>query len=94
VHGVVGKVFGLDGLEGAGSHMQGDAGALHALGLQGGQNGLVEMQGGGRCGYGTRVGCEHGLVALAVFFFIRIVLGVLLALDVGRQRQVNCSSNS
>lgn len=41
----------------------------------------------GRCDC-TRVGGEYGLVAFAVFFFVRIVLAVLLALDIRRQWQV------
>ena len=53
-------------LEGARPHMQGDEGQLHALGLQGRQQRLVEVQARGRCRHraGTRI--VDGLVTLLV----------------------------
>ena len=61
--------------------MQGHGRALHAAGLQGGEQGFVEVQGRGGCGHGAGPGCEDGLVALGVFG--RVGMG-----DVGRQRHV------
>ena len=81
VHRVLGDVLGLHRLEGAGAHVQRDAGALHAARVERGQQGLVEMQGGGRRGHRARHAREHGLVAL-------LVVGRVGVRDVGRQRHV------
>jgi hypothetical protein len=53
-----------------------------------GQHGVVKVQ--RRCGRGHGAGGagKYGLVALAVLGGVGVVVGVLMALDVGRQRQV------
>ena len=60
--------------------MQGQAGPLHAAGLQGGQQLIAEMQAGGGGGHRARAAGEPGLVAL-------LVGGIVLA-DVGGQRHL------
>jgi hypothetical protein len=81
VHHMVGYCFDLDRLEGAGAHMQRDAGALDAARLQLVEQGLVEVQRGGwrrdRAGRAR----EHGLVAA-------LVLGAVAMFDIGRQRHM------
>ena len=54
VHAVFGQVLGLDGLEGAGAHVQGDAGGFDAAVRQRGQHRVVEMQRGCGRGHGAR----------------------------------------
>jgi hypothetical protein len=78
---VLGDVLGLHRLEGAGAHVQRDAGALHTAGFQLGQQAFVEMQCGGRRGHCARHAREHGLVAARV-------VGRIGVRDVGRQRHV------
>ena len=87
VHAVLGQVLGFDRLEGAGAHMQGDVGGVHAPRLQVGQQGLVKMQRRGGRGHGTGGFGKHGLVALGVLRRVR-VCALLLALNIGRQRHV------
>ena len=55
---------------------------------QGGQHGLVKVQRRRGGGHSTGVAGEHGLVAFAVVRGIGVVAALLLACDVGRQRQV------
>ena len=86
---MLGQVFGLHGLEGAGADMQRDTGALHAAGVELGQQRMVEMQCRGRGRYGSWHTCEYGLVAL--FVFGRVGVGdraVLMAPQVMRQGHV------
>ena len=88
MHLVLGQVLGLHGLEGAGAHVQGHGGGLHTFVFQRGQHLVVKVQRGRGCGHRTGVAGKHSLVAFGVFGFVGIHLGVLVALDVGRQRQV------
>ena len=68
--------------------MQGDAGRLHPFGLEGGQHARIKVQGGGGRGHCAGLAGKNGLVALAIFGRIGVVAAGLLALNVGRQRQV------
>ena len=88
VHLMVGQPLCAHRLEGARAHVQRHGGGLHALGLQRRQHLVVEVQRRRRRGHGAGVAGEDGLVALGVLDRVGIDLGVLLALDVGRQRQV------
>ncbi|MNV44906.1 hypothetical protein D3C71_1366840 [compost metagenome] len=74
------QIVHADRLEGARAHVQGHVAEIHALVLQRGQQGLIEVQAGGRGGHRADLAREHSLVALAV-------VHTRLALDVGRQRQ-------
>ena len=88
VHAVFGQVLRLDGLEGARAHVQRDAGALHATRSQRAEHPFVKVQRGRGRGHGAGCAGEDGLVALVVLGFVGVVAAVLLAFDVGRQRQV------
>jgi hypothetical protein len=80
VHVVLGQVLDAHRLEGAGAHVQGDVGDVHALRGQFVEQRLVEVQAGGRRGDGARLLRIDGLVTLLVE-----LVGVVL--DVRRQRQ-------
>jgi hypothetical protein len=77
---VLGQVLDAHRLEGAGAHVQGHVGDVHALRGQLVEQRLVEVQAGGRRGDGARLLRVDGLVTLLVE-----LVGVVL--DVGRQRQ-------
>ena len=81
VHLVLGQVFGLDRLEGAGAHVQGDVSLLHTHGCQLVQQGLVKVQGGSGGGYSAGVFGKNGLVAQGV-------LGRIAVGDVERKRHM------
>ena len=81
MHAVLAQVLAAHRLEGAGAHVQGDAGAADPARGQGVEQGLVEMQARGGRGHRARLARVHGLVAL-------VVGGAVGALDVRRQRHV------
>ncbi|MPM66500.1 hypothetical protein SDC9_113408 [bioreactor metagenome] len=68
--------------------MQRDAGALDAAFFQLRQHRLIEVQRGGGRGHCAGGGGKHGLIAFAVLSLVRIVAGVLVAFDIGGQRQM------
>ena len=78
---MVGDVFGFDGLEGTGTHMQRHARALHAARFKLRQDGFVKMQRGSWRGDGAGVFGKHRLVA--GFVVLRVSVR-----DVGRQRHM------
>jgi hypothetical protein len=63
VHAVLGQVLGLDGLEGAGAHMQRDAGAPHTARVQ--RASKASSKCSAAVGAATAPGLlrKHGLVA-------------------------------
>ncbi len=73
MHVVVFDALHAHRLEGSGAHVQGDERGLHALGGNGLQQRLVEMQAGSRRGYGAQALGVDRLITLAVGPLIRAV---------------------
>ena len=81
VHTVLGEVLGLDRLEGASAHMQGDLGLRYTHGAQGVEQRLVKVQGGGGCCHSAGVFGKHGLIARSILWGVGVR-------DVRRQRHM------
>ena len=73
MHVVLFDTLDTNRLEGAGTDVQGDEGRLDALGRDGLQQRLVEMQPGRGRRNGTGMACIDSLVALAIGILIRPV---------------------
>ena len=80
MHLMLRQVFGAHRLKRAGADVQRDIGKLHALGAQLVEQGLIEMQAGGRRRHRARGFRIHGLVA-------GLVEGIGRVFDIRRQRQ-------